>query len=53
MGAVGENAHAESEYILVAEFVRRTALLVHVLAPPPGEMQPRMWRWGEQRNWTA
>ena len=32
MGAVGENPHAEGEYILVDELVRRTALLVHVLA---------------------
>ena len=32
MGAVGENPHAGGEYGLVDELLRRTALLVHVLA---------------------
>jgi glutamate carboxypeptidase len=31
MGAVGENAHAEGEYVVAAELVRRTGLLVHIL----------------------
>ena len=34
--AVGENRHAEGEYILVDELMRRTALLAYVLASPQG-----------------